>query len=241
MKRQEEIEDPRRRLLIKALSLGVFSNYMLTGCSSMDALVGKKPEKLPEGKSVYRIDGSASVNGKPATEDTLVKPGDTLETGKNSQFIFVLGGHAMLMRSESRLVITPNDEAVISGLKLESGKILSVSRNTPTQIETPAAMMSTKGTGWYAEAEPDLTYFCTCYGKSEVSAANDPASKTSVQSYHHDKPLYILGNANSGKSILDGPFVNHTDEELALIETIVGRTPPFIFSDDDYAGPRKSY
>ena len=35
------------------------------------------------------------------------------------------------------------------------------------------------------------------------------------------------------------PFINHTDVELALIEALVGRTPPFSLFDEDYGGARR--
>jgi hypothetical protein len=101
--------------------------------------------------------------------------------------------------------------------------------------------MGIRGTGWYAESDPDQTYFCTCYGTTDVSASNDPDSRETVVSRHHDKPLYILADAERGKSIRDAPFKNHTDQELMLIEALVGRTPPFTFPKDDYSGPRRDY
>ena len=73
----------------------------------------------------------------------------------------------------------------------------------------------------YLEADPDQTYFCTCYGVADVAAVNDPASKETVAAKHHDKPLYILPNEQSGRNIRPAPFVNHTDQELMLVETLV--------------------
>ena len=78
------------------------------------------------------------------------------------------------------------------------------------------------------------------YGLADISANDDPGSKDTVASKHHDKPLYILaGTKNPGKSIRRAPFINHTDQELALIETLVGRTPAFVFTDDRYGGPQR--
>ena len=54
-------------------------------------------------------------------------------------------------------------------------------------------------------------------------------------------PVYVLANAPAGKSIRPAPFINHTDQELMLVETLVGRTPPFVFPKDDYQGPRRNY
>ena len=62
-----------------------------------------------------------------------------------------------------------------------------------------------------------------------------------VESKHHDEPLYILAKAAQGQSIRPAPFINHTDQELMLIETLVGRQPPFVFPSEDYGGVRKPY
>jgi hypothetical protein len=35
--------------------------------------------------------------------------------------------------------------------------------------------------------------------------------------------------------------MNHTDQELMLIETLVGRTTPFVFSGTQYSAPRREY
>ena len=57
---------------------------------------------------------------------------------------------------------------------------------------------------------------------ADVGANNDPESKETVAATHHDRPLYILGNEQAGKNIRNAPFINHTDQELQLIETLVG-------------------
>jgi len=43
-----------------------------------------------------------------------------------------------------------------------------------------------------------------------------------VLSRQHDRPLYILTGEPSGLNIRLAPFINHTDQELALIEALVG-------------------
>ena len=109
------------------------------------------------------------------------------------------------------------------------------------RITTATATIGIRGTAWYAESDPEQTYFCTCYGTADIAASNDPGSKETVISSHHDRPLYILGKSAPGRGIRNAPFVNHTDQELMLIETLVGRTPPFVFPKDDYTGPRRDY
>lgn len=243
----DKIEDPRRRLLIEALTLGALAAGFPLGTLYAQGIFGGRPEKLPPDRSFYRITGTASVNGSAATMETIVRPGDTVETGRDSEIIFVVGGHSMLLRDAGRLVIDGGGEKeqsaswFITGLRLLTGKLLSVSRDSQMQVTTSTGMMGIRGTGWYVESAPDLTYFCTCYGTIEISAINDPASKETVESKHHDRPLYIVGKSASGKAIRSAPFINHTDQELALIEALVGRTPPFTFQKDDYGGPRRNY
>jgi hypothetical protein len=50
-----------------------------------------------------------------------------------------------------------------------------------------------------------------------------------------------LGGEPEGKNIRPAPFINHTDQELMLIEALVGRTPPFVFAGDEYSAPRREY
>jgi hypothetical protein len=193
------------------------------------------PSKLPDKQSVYRVNGKVWVNGKKADIHTHIGPNDTVKTGINSEIVFVVGQHAMLLRGGSHLVIQAKEtsdvtSSLIGGLRLLAGKLLSVSRNNGLRIETPTATIGIRGTGVYLEAGPEKTYFCTCYGDVDVVANSDAASKESVVSRHHDKPLNIFKNGQPGKCIHDAnPSIkNHTDDELILTEALVGRAPPFV-------------
>lgn len=239
------MDDPRRRLLVEALVAGLFSAGSPAGIARAQGVSGSTLAKIPPGQSIYHIAGTVSVNGVPANLQTKISPGDAIETGTNSALVFVVGGHSMILRSETRLVIeTGKEEAasmLISGLRMLTGKILSVSRETRMQVTTATAAIGIRGTGWYAESGPEQTYFCTCYGIADVVASNDPESRETVVSKHHDRPLYILAKAAPGRSIRAAPFINHTDQELMLIEALVGRVPPFVFPSGDYTGPRRDY
>jgi hypothetical protein len=244
MSRYEEADDPRRRLLIKALAAGTLA-AALPGRSALAAnIFGAPPAKLPPQQSIYLLDGSVKVNGKDASLSTVIKPNDTVETGAKSKVIFVVGGNSMILRENSHLKMEGKEEEssfLIQGLRLLTGKLLSVSRSHGTQIRTSTATIGIRGTGYYIEADPEQTYFCTCYGLTDVVSINDPTSSDSVASKHHDKPLYILANEQPGKNIRPAGFINHTDQELMLIETLVGRTPPFVFAGDEYKAPRREY
>lgn len=245
MKNFDEVDDERRLWLIQALAAGVFGAALPQAQAQGFSIFGTKPSKLPPGQSIYGLSGDVLVNNQKATLSTPIKSGDTLQTGKNSEVIFVVNSHSMILRGDSNLVIQPPESSigslVIGGLRLLSGKLLSVSRNSPMRLSTPTATVGIRGTGFYIESDPEQTYFCTCYGATEVQANDDPQSKESITASHHDRPVYIVKDGGAGKNIRNAPFLNHSDQELALIETLVGRTTPFVFSKDAYSGPRRSY
>ena len=243
MNRFDEADDPRRRLLIRALAGGLIATGWPGGRALAADIFGSRPSKLPAGQSIYRIVGKVLVNGNAAAIETRIGANDTVETPPDGEIVFVVGGNAMILRGDSRLELRAEqkESMTISGLRLLTGKLLSVSRNRPMRVSTLVATIGIRGTGFYLESDPQQTYFCTCYGASEIAANDDRESKESVVSQHHDKPLYILAGAKPGQSIRKAPFINHTDQELMLIETLVGRTPPFVFPGNDYNAPRRGY
>lgn len=245
MSRSGEADDPRRRILIQALTLGLFSGAVPASSALAQSFFGGSPAKLPPGQAIYRLTGDVSVNDNPATLSTPINANDTVKTGKNSEVIFVVGGNSMLLRAESNVTLTARDAAkdsfVVGALRLLQGAILSVSRSNGMQVRTPAATIGIRGTGFYLESDPERSYFCTCYGLSESVSNADPNDTATVKATHHDRPLYILTDAPAGKTIRDAPFINHSDQELALIEALVGRTPPWVFPGDQYNAPRRDY
>jgi len=245
MKSMDEIDDPRRLWLIQALTAGLLG----TGLSSVEAITfgifGSKPRKLPENQSIYGLSGQVTVNDEQASLATRIKPGDTIQTAQNSEIVFVVGSHSMILRSESKLLIEQPESSptslIIGGLRMLSGKLMSVSRNSPMRVTSTTATIGIRGTGFYIEADPERTYFCTCYGATEVQANNDPQSRENIVTAHHERPIYVVADGSSGNNIRSAPFINHTDQELSLIETLVGRKTPFVFSNDAYTGPRRTY
>jgi hypothetical protein len=240
MSRFNDSDDPRRQFLLQLLAAGLLS----AGVPSREAtasLFGKSPQKLPPGRSIHDLDGEVRVNSALANLDSRIGPNDTVETGKDGYISFAVGQDAFLLRSNSRLVLAGQKDGAVNSLTLLLGKLLTVFGKREHKVRTPLAIVGVRGTGVYVESEPDQTYFCTCYGAVDVTSARDKNSRESIASKHHDKPLYILASAASGKYIRPAPFKNHTDMELQLIEELVGRTPPFVFSADDYVAPRRDY
>jgi hypothetical protein len=131
------------------------------------------------------------------------------------------------------------DDAFVNQLRLLTGALLSVFGKGPRYVSAPTSTIGIRGTGLYVEAEPDLTYVCTCYGETDIAAADDPSVTERIVSIHHDAPRYVLAKPDKGRRIVPAPFKNHDDLELMLIESLVGRTPPFSLFDESYGSPRR--
>lgn len=234
-KRSNDSEDPRRAFLLKALAAGMLAVGGIPGARAQ--FFGRKPQKLPAGQSVYEASGQVTVNGQAATDATRIGASDRIETGKGAQLIFVVGFDAFLLREGSKLELS-GAGGIVNTMRLATGALLSVFGAGAKRVVTSTAATGIRGTGLYVESEPERSYVCTCYGEVLISTVDDANVSERIISKHHDAPRYVL-KAGSAKRIRPAPFINHTDVELALIEALVGRTPPFSLFDEDYGGARR--
>ena len=206
--------------------------------------LGAVPEKMADNKSIFELMGQVFVNGEAATMDTFIRADATIETRSNSYIIFKVGKDAHILRENSQLTLQGSN-TFETGLNLITGKILSVfgkRKNHQPQhmIRTSTATIGIRGTAVYAESNNDMSYLCTCYGKTQIQALSDPSQVEDIATSHHDSPRFILKEPSHGKLIVPAPVFNHTDEELMLIETLVGRASP-ISAVQGYRSPRKGY
>lgn len=180
-------------------------------------------------KGIYRVRGDVRVNGSAAVEGMEIRTGDVITTGANGEAVFVSGQDAFLVRANSRVEAQGGaaGQLVLSGLRLVTGAVLSVfPRGQPKTLRTPTATIGIRGTGVYLEAEPARTYVCVCYGVADLAAAEDPSARETVQTQHHESPRYIMAKG-APQMLMGAPVVNHTDAELVMLESLVGRRPEF--------------
>lgn len=230
-------DDPRRDFLVRALGLGILAGGSAAGLIQNSFALGKVPPKLPAGRSIYKLSGIVSVDGKIADINTRIGPNSLVNTGPDSHVIFVVASDAFILRSNSQLQMGGSG-LLVQGMRILSGKILSVfgKREQTHSITTATATIGIRGTGIYIESDPGLTYVCTCYGHTLLSANADPDVKRDIVTKHHDSPFYVLPASAGSKLILPAPVISHSDTELALIEELVGRTTPFEKSNRGYKG-----
>jgi hypothetical protein len=120
--------------------------------------------------------------------------------------------------------------------------MLSVFGQTHTDIVTPFATVGIRGTACYVEAYKDRTYACVCYGRGELSGTEDKKPLETVITTHHDSPRLIYPKGAATR-IEVAKVVDHTDDELRLLEALVDRKPPFDsrFKRDRSGGSANGY
>lgn len=171
------------------------------------------------------VKGKVTVDGKPAIVGQIVRPGQKIATGPASEAVVVIGQDAFMLRENSEFGIEPG--VSVMALRYISGKILSVFGKGDKQLRTPTASIGIRGTACYIEAESSRTYFCLCYGEAELTPLADPAQKETIRTEHHEHPLYV-GGKEAPVMMAQAPVINHTDAELVMLESLVGRKPPFV-------------
>jgi len=222
----------RRQLLQRLAAAGLLSAGGVPGFMQRALAAGNDP--ITPG--LREIRGTVTVNGAPAVAGQLIKPGDTVVTGADARAIYVIEQNAFLQRRNSTVSF---GDSLKDYLRVLNGRLLSVFGRGDHNIRTASSTLGIRGTALYIEtgdvhraAGPDgkprdIDYFCLCYGEAEVTPTAAPSQQDVLTSIHHDKPLYILNDKTVPAAMVRAKMQNHNDSELALLESLVGRTPSF--------------
>lgn len=177
----------------------------------------------------HKLQGTVTLNGQPAREGQLVKPGDQIATGPGAEAIYVVNQDAFLQRENSRVRF--GDTATAAFLRVVTGKLMSVFGRGDKRIQLATATIGIRGTGCYieepAEGSREPSYFCLCYGTADVVPEAAPAKAERIVTTHHDHPVYIHADPAMPTMMVTAPIRNHYDAELVMLENLVGRWPPF--------------
>ena len=211
----------RRRFITRLAAAGALGAGGLSGFMSRALARGD----LPTIPGVNQLKGVATVNGRPAIVGTPVTSRDRVVTGSGSRAVIVIKDDAFLVRENTTLEFAESG-GVLSRLLIEAGSVLSVFGKKPLVIKAANATIGIRGTGAYLEVDPEKVYFCLCYGEADLDGPGMAAPKR-LSTVHHENPL-ILTDRGGIMAATSGPVMNHTDDELILLESLVGRDPPFV-------------
>jgi hypothetical protein len=238
----EPIDDPRRTFLLRALTLGWLVGGSGWQFDALAGVFGELPSRLPAGRSIFSLSGEVLIDGQPATRDSVIGEDAHIRTGAGAALVGVVGRDALILRANSELQLS-GARSARRVFRLVTGAMLSVfgRREQTLDIRTPTATIGIRGTGVYTEADDEKTYVCTCYGRTLIEAADDPAAREDISARHHDAPRWVLAKPQNGRRIVPAAFQWHTDLELMTLEALVGREVPFQLEGMHYRGPRREY
>ncbi|MCP3954007.1 MAG: FecR domain-containing protein [Desulfobacterales bacterium] len=196
--------------------------------------------RLGDAQEIRVVKGDVRINGQPARVGTPVNYGDVVTTGAPGRAVFILEKAVYLLRENTRIELPAKPGETLREkagrlVKLTRGKVLAVLAKSRTRFATPTAVVGIRGTGLYLEADPEKTYVCICYGQATLGSAVTGKALEDVKTRHHESPRYIYKSVRgNGRLIARAPVINHTDEELILLESMVHRKPPFVGSGSSY-------
>jgi hypothetical protein len=183
-------------------------------------------QALAASSVIHELQGIVTVNKKPLTRATSIKNGDEIIVSPDGKLVFSIGEDAFLVRGSSTLQVYAEENSVlVSALRLVNGAMLGVygKRKSTTRIFTPTATIGIRGTAVYVAVTPEKLYTCTCYGHTDLIVGLESAD---VIATHHNAHAVTTGkNGNSQMKAFE--VLDHNDEELRMLEALVGRRPLF--------------
>lgn len=179
---------------------------------------------MAQAANVHELSGKVYINKRLATLDSVIQAGDRVTTSHNGRISFSIDGDAFLLKERTSLIVGSNDSVVINALRLLTGKLLSVFKpGRQREIITSSATIGIRGTACFLNVMSKDTYFCNCYGKTELRAKD--MKKEFEATHHNAHMIHFDGMSVMGMEIMK--VIDHSDDELRALESHVGRVPPF--------------
>jgi hypothetical protein len=196
----------------------------LRAAAAWSAMGGFTAAHAQQRSNIVDFTGEATINGERLVRERTIQTGDSLETGPNSNLVFVIGNASFQVRQKTRFTVDRGPTLfAVSVLRVLTGGVAAVfGKGAHRQITTPTLTAGIRGTGIYTEVfeqQNFRSYFCNCYGTVDMAAGDDKV--VSQSSYHQSfwgevapKNGHVLTAANA---------INHTDEELEYLAKLVNQ------------------
>ncbi|MEQ8938792.1 MAG: hypothetical protein RLT30_08830 [Gammaproteobacteria bacterium] len=181
---------------------------------------------LARAANIHELSGTVYINKQPATPGSVVKAGDLVSTAHDGLITFSFNGDAFMLKAHTSVRVGDVANPVINSLRLLTGRMLSVfEKGRERSIITRNAVIATRGTACFLNAEPFKTYFCTCYGSTVLRTAD--MSKEFITTRHDAHELNYDETSRQFTGMRSMQVLDHDDDELRKLEGYVGRTPLF--------------
>jgi hypothetical protein len=196
----------------------------LQAAAAWSAMGGFAAAHAQQRTNVVELRGDALLNGQRLNPQQTIQTGDSVETGPDSQLVFVVGNSSYLVRQNTRFTVERGATLnAVSVLRMLTGAVASVwGRGSTRQIVTPTLTAGIRGTGVYTEVFPQQSYrsyFCNCYGVVDMKAGPD---RTVSEAQYHQS-FWGEVEAKNGRFLTPAKAINHTDEEMEYLAKLVNQ------------------
>lgn len=174
--------------------------------------------------TIHELSGGVHINKRRATATADIEPGDIVSTASDGRIAFSVGGDAFLVGGFTSIQVGDSSSRLLNVLQLFAGKLLSVFEpGRRRSIVTGTATMGIRGTACYLDVRPASTYFCTCYGQTEVISRG---RVNGFEGEHHNPWQFDFSDGRMSRMQATG-MRDHDDQQLRMLEGYVGRVPLF--------------
>ena len=177
---------------------------------------------------VHELVGEVTLDGVPLTRNAALQAGQTIRTGTDGRVWFSIGADAYFLRPNSRLRLDASKprEPIIDLVRLFAGALGATFRpGSRRQLTAPTVTIGIRGTGVYLETAPEVTYFCACFGSTEILSPGGRTIETVGGGKHQARLMHT--DTTGAMRIAPAGMDRHTNEEMARLEALVGRAYPF--------------
>jgi len=184
------------------------------------------PSKAEAAASIHDLQGSVYINNQVASPHTKIHAGDKIVVAHGGTLVVSIGGDAYLLHGGTALEVGRMKNGLVSGLRLLTGALLAVfakRHQATTHLVTRTATIGIRGTAVYMNAEPHKLYTCTCYGHTDLRFGDH--NEDIVSTHHLANEIADDGTGQMAMHSME--VIGHTDDELRMLEALVGRKPPF--------------
>lgn len=171
---------------------------------------------VPEEGRVSFVSGEVFINNNRADVGDIVKEGDVVKTGDNSEAEIEIRDYAVFHIKENSTVLI-EDILLSPRVEVKKGWFLAIiKRETQFEVGTPLVLAGVRGTVLFINVLNDEeAYLCNCNGKIDLEdTATGDVVKNIVSGYHK---AFTLSRRGDGLDIESAKLLYHNDSDILQI------------------------
>lgn len=179
------------------------------------------PAQTFAGAGIHKLQGEVFIDNRQASADSRIQAGSRVVVAHDGALAFSIGQDAFLLKGGTAVELVGG--TTLSSLRLLTGSVLASleTRSKPFRLVSSMAIVAVRGGAVYLSAEPHRLYTWIRYGESELRFGRQRQLVSASDS------AYEIVRDPAGMSMQSMQVLEQMDDELRVLESLVGRTPAF--------------